>query len=111
MSCTYSGLSNHDRERIRAIGYIFGNFNYYDLGNCSQFYLNYIKKKAIYKIFLYPLYNFLLKYPTTVATLSRRARDRIEEAYKKSVDDSGYFSLDRCILYYNYSRKTYFNLK
>ncbi|CAB5192614.1 unnamed protein product [Rhizophagus irregularis] len=33
-------------------------------------------------------------YPTTVATLSRRARDRIEKAYQETVDDDGYWSLE-----------------
>jgi nicotinic acid phosphoribosyltransferase len=33
-------------------------------------------------------------YPTTVATLSRRCRDLIEESYARTVDDDGYWSLE-----------------
>ncbi|GES96682.1 nicotinate phosphoribosyltransferase [Rhizophagus clarus] len=33
-------------------------------------------------------------YPTTVATQSRRARDRIEKAYQETVDDDGYWTLE-----------------
>ncbi|CAG8670493.1 11568_t:CDS:10, partial [Acaulospora morrowiae] len=33
-------------------------------------------------------------YPSTVATLSRRARDIIEQAYKDTVDEDGYWSLE-----------------
>ena len=33
-------------------------------------------------------------YPTTVATLSRRCRDLIEESYSKTVDEDGLWSLE-----------------
>jgi len=33
-------------------------------------------------------------YPTTVATLSRRARDVVEQAYNDTVDEDGYWSLE-----------------
>lgn len=33
--------------------------------------------------------HFLLRYPTTVATLSRRARDIIEAGFVRSVDEVG----------------------
>ncbi|RIA95880.1 nicotinate phosphoribosyltransferase family-domain-containing protein, partial [Glomus cerebriforme] len=33
-------------------------------------------------------------YPTTVGTLSRRARDRIEKAYQETVDDEGFWTLE-----------------
>ncbi|CAG8434172.1 6690_t:CDS:10 [Diversispora eburnea] len=47
-----------------------------------------------------PLVTFLetlltmIWYPSTVATLSRRARDIIEEAFEDTVDESGYFLLE-----------------
>ncbi|CAG8755505.1 3112_t:CDS:10, partial [Dentiscutata erythropus] len=38
--------------------------------------------------------DYSLLYPTTVATLSRRARDVIEQAYNDTVDEDGYWSLE-----------------
>ncbi|TPX71185.1 nicotinate phosphoribosyltransferase [Spizellomyces sp. 'palustris'] len=35
-----------------------------------------------------------IKYPSTVATLSRRSRDVIEAAYERSVDEDGYWTLN-----------------
>lgn len=92
MSCAYSSFSDHGRERIFFVGHIFGNATYYGLGNYHQ---NFFFFLPFYH-FNYPYsLSWFLKYPTTVATLSRRARDRIEKAYQETVDDDGYWSLER----------------
>ena len=41
---------------------------------------------------------FVAKYPSTVATLSRRIRDVIEHYFEVSVDHADYYLLDRYLV-------------